>query len=200
MSSSRRHILWILLTAAVIFFTHLGATALWDEDEPWYASCAREMYQRGDWVVPRFNGELFPEKPPLMFWTMIAGFEIFGVNELGARFFSAVFGMATALMAYYLGRLLFTPRVGLWAGLITASTIVFAVSARAATVDAALTCVTTGALLCFVILLRRNKDLGFRVQDSVAQFAICNLQLPICNPPLPAAGSCWSWSSWSSCS
>ena len=72
-------------------------------DEALYASCAREMFQRGDWVVPWFNGHMFPEKPVLMFWTMMAGFESFGVNELGARFFSAVLGVATALSAFPLG-------------------------------------------------------------------------------------------------
>ncbi len=87
------------------------------------------MLQRGDWVVPWFNGQMFVEKPPLMFWTMMAGFEVFGVNEWGARFFSAVMGLATALMVFHLGRLLFNARVGLWAGLATASTIVFTVSA-----------------------------------------------------------------------
>jgi len=94
--------------------------------------------QRGDWVVPMFNGHVFPEKPPLMFWTMMAGFQLFGVSELGARFFSAVFGVATVLLTYHLGRKLFNDRVGFGGGLITASSIMFTVSARAATVDAAL--------------------------------------------------------------
>ena len=108
------------------------------------------MHQRGDLVVPWFNGRMFPEKPPLMFWTMIAGFELFGVNELGARFFSAVLGVATALLAFQLGRLLFNVRVGFWTGLITATTIIFTISARAATVDCELTFLTTAAMLLFV--------------------------------------------------
>ena len=149
-----RYQLWIVAAAGVIFFTNLGGAALWDMDEALYASAAREMFQRGDWVVPWFNGQMFPEKPPLMFWTMMAGFELFGVNELGARFFSAVLGVATALAAFHLGRILFSARVGLWAGLITASTIIFTVSARAATVDSALTLVTTAAFLLFVIARR----------------------------------------------
>ncbi len=146
----------IVATACTIFFLpSLGWTGLWDMDEALYASCAREMFQRGDWVVPWFNGQLFPEKPPLMFWTMIGGFELFGVNEFGARFFSAVMGVGTALIAFHLGRLLFSARVGFWAGLITCSTIVFTVSARAATVDSALTFVTALAMLFFVLGLKR---------------------------------------------
>ena len=156
MRENAKYQLWIVAAAAVIFFTNLGATGLWDMDEALYTTCAREMFQRGDWVVPWFNGLMFPEKPPLMFWTMMAGFELFGVNEFGARFFSAVFGIATALAAFHLGRILCSARVGLWTGLITASTIIFTVSARAATVDSALTLTTTLAFLLFAIARRRS--------------------------------------------
>src|SRR3989304_5785520 len=165
MSLHLRYQLWIAAAAGIIFFTYLGAASLWDEDETLYASCAREMLQRGDWVVPMFNGKLFPDKPPLMFWLMMAGFELFGVNEFGARFFSAVLGVGTALLTYHLGRLLFNPSVGLWAGLITASSIIFTVSARAATVDSALVFVSTLALLCFVAAIRVQGS-GFREQKT----------------------------------
>ena len=146
------------------------------------------MFQRNDWVVPMFNGHMFPEKPPLMFWLMIAGFEIFGQSEFAVRFFSAVLGVGTALLTYHLGRLLFSPRVGLWAGLIAASSIIFTVSARAATVDSALVFVSTLAMLCFVAALR-SQGSAFRVQHSelgndgpeiARQSAICNLQIPCC--------------------
>ena len=105
---ARAYQLVIVAAACAIFLPNLGRTGLWDMDEALYASVAREMFQRGNWVVPWFNGQLFPEKPPLMFWTMMGGFELFGVNEFGARFFSAVMGVGTALIAFHLGRLLFS--------------------------------------------------------------------------------------------
>jgi len=144
------HCFWIVVAASVICFTNLGRPALWDEDEPLYASCAREMCQRGDWVVPYYNGEMFPDKPPLMFWTMMLGYQLFGVTELGARFFSAVFAVVTAVVTYQLGRRLFCAEVGFWAGLIVPSSLIFTVSARAATVDSALTLATLLALSGFV--------------------------------------------------
>jgi 4-amino-4-deoxy-L-arabinose transferase-like glycosyltransferase len=150
-----QHQFWIVAAAGVVFFTNLGATRLWDLDEPLYASCAREMLDQGDWVVPRYNGDIFYDKPPLMFWLMMGGFEMFGVNEFGARFWSAVLGVATALVAYHIGRLLFRAEVGFWAGLCTATTLIYTVSARAATVDCALTFVTSLAMLAFVIGYRR---------------------------------------------
>ena len=164
MSRLVRYQFWIAAAASVIFFTNLGGAALFDMDEALYSTCAREMLDRGNLIVPWFNGEMFPEKPPLMFWTMMGGFELFGVNELGARFFSAVMGVGTALVAFHLGRILFSPRVGLWTGLITASTIIFTVSARAATVDSALTFFTALAFLMFV--MGWEKGSGFRVQGA----------------------------------
>jgi 4-amino-4-deoxy-L-arabinose transferase-like glycosyltransferase len=154
MGQQVRYQFWIVVAAMVICFTNLGGPALWDMDEALYSSCAREMFQRGDWVVPWFNGHMFPEKPVLMFWTMMGGFELFGVNEFGARFFSAVLGVATALSAFHLGRIVANARVGFWTGLITASTIIFTISARAATVDSALTFVTTTAFLLLAIARR----------------------------------------------
>jgi 4-amino-4-deoxy-L-arabinose transferase-like glycosyltransferase len=165
MRESVRYQLWIAAAAGVIFFTNLGSTGLWDMDEALYTSCAREMHERGDLVEPRFNDRMFPEKPPLMFWTMIAGFELCGVNEWGARLLSAVFGVATALAAFHIGRILFNARVGLWTGLITASTIIFTISARAATADSGLTLVTTVALLMFVM---GRKGPGVRGQGAGA--------------------------------
>lgn len=140
----------IVAAAGLVFFTNLGAAALWDDDEPYYAACAREMLDRSDWVVPMFNGRLFPDKPPLMYWTMIGGFKLFGIHEFGARFGAALCGVATALGTYALGRRLFTAEVGLWGGLIVASTLIFTVSARAATVDSTLALLSVGAMLAFV--------------------------------------------------
>ena len=189
MSQMVRYQLWVAAAAAVIFFTNLGATALFDMDEALYATCAREMLDRGNWVVPWFNGTMFPEKPPLMFWTMIGGFELFGVNEWGTRFFSAVMGVGTALVAFHLGRILFNLRVGLWAGLITASTIIFTISARAATVDSALTFFTALAFLMFVI--GWEKGSGVRDQGPgvvIPKSRLSNPQSRIPNPfPLPYA-------------
>ena len=143
------HQAWIVLAAAVIFFTNLGVTALWDEDAPLYGACAREMIERGDWVVPVYNGQMFPEKPPLVYWSIMSGFKMFGVNEFGARFWSALLAIGTALVTYHLGRRLFRAEVGLWAGLAVVSCLLLTVSARAATVDSALVFVTMLALALF---------------------------------------------------
>jgi len=94
--------LWLLLgLSIVLLFPGLGETPLWIYDEVRNAECAREMYERGDWIVPTFNGGLRTLKPPLHYYFMFGGFKIFGVTEWGARFFSAVFGVLTLLITYF---------------------------------------------------------------------------------------------------
>jgi len=152
MSKITTHCLVIALVSVFVFFTNLGATRLWDDDETIYASCAREMLARGDWVVPYYNGQVFFDKPPLVYWSIMAGFGLFGQTEFAARFFSAVLGVATCLLTYFFARRLFGGSAGLWAGLVAASTIVFTVSARAATIDMALTFFTTAAMYMFALV------------------------------------------------
>ena len=151
MTSQRVYPLLIAVIATVVLFSCLGSTHLWDEDEGYFASAAAEMYARGDWIVPYFNGEMFGHKPPWMYWMMMTGFSLFGVNELAARFFSAVFGVATALLTYQLGRRLFNPRVGFYAGLIMPTCIMFSVVSRAATPDVFLVFFAALSLYIFAV-------------------------------------------------
>ena len=138
-----------MLAAGVICFVNLGVTGLWDLDEALYTSIAREMSVRGDWVVPTFNAGVFYDKPPLMFWLMMGSFRFLGESEFSARLPAAILAIGTALATYHLARRLFSAEVGFWAGLATTSNIIFTVSARAATVDSALTFVTTLAMALF---------------------------------------------------
>ncbi len=152
-----RHQTWIVLLGVFVFFLNLGSASLFDMDEALYGACAREMAERGDWVVPWFNGQMFPDKPPLMFWMMIFCTKIFGATEFALRVHSAVFAIGTALVTYHLGRLLFGSLVGFWAGLIVSTSIIFTVSARAATVDSALTFAIALAMLIVVWAGRINQ-------------------------------------------
>jgi 4-amino-4-deoxy-L-arabinose transferase-like glycosyltransferase len=143
---------WLLLAAVgcVLFLTNLGATRLWDVDEAIFSQASVEMLDRGDWVTPYFNGELFAHKPPVMYWCQIAAYKVFGTTEFAARLFSALFSIGTLIVTYELGRALFNQRAGLWAGIALGSCVNFALIARAATPDAYLTFFCTLALLVHV--------------------------------------------------
>jgi len=102
MENNQQKYFWLLFgLSIVLLFPGLGKTPLWIYDEVRNAECAREMYERGDWVVPTFNGGLRTLKPPLHYYFMFGGFKIFGITEWGARFFSAVFGLLTIFITYF---------------------------------------------------------------------------------------------------
>ncbi len=140
----------ILVLSGVVFFTNLGTPRLWDRDEPRNAGCAAEMLQRGDWVVPVFNAELRVHKPVLLYWFMMSAYSVFGVNEFGARFWSALLAVGTTLMTYSIGKRLFDRQVGFWSALVLSTTLMFTVAARAATPDSVLIFFTTLATMIYV--------------------------------------------------
>ena len=55
------------------FVSFIGiSNELWTPDEPRDAAIGRAMWESGDWIVPRLNGEPFLEKPPLYWWAQSA--------------------------------------------------------------------------------------------------------------------------------
>lgn len=160
MARTSLHLLLLTGVTSLVMFINLGGPQLWDRDEPRNAACAREMLERDDWVVPTFNAELRVLKPALKYWLMIAAYKMFGINEFAARFFSAVFALATVWVTYFLGRRLFNARAGLWSALILATSLLFAVAGHAAKADAPLTFFSALALLVFAYSAFRPAEAG----------------------------------------
>lgn len=142
----------------LILWSGLGGSRLWDQDEGYYASVAGEMNSRGDWLVPTFNQELFAHKPPLMYWGMLIGFNLFGVNEFSARFVSAFFGSGMVLLTFCLGRMLFGRLTGWIGALVLLSSVMFTVVARSATADAHLGFFVLLAITLWVEQARKSQS------------------------------------------
>lgn len=56
------------------------------------AETAREMLASGDWVVPRYNGELRLQKPPLPYWITAGSYQLLGVSAFSTRLPAVLFG------------------------------------------------------------------------------------------------------------
>ena len=83
---SRAFALACILAIALMYFWGLGSLPLPDPDEGMYAEITREMLARGDRIVPRFNGMVYVEKPPLVYWLTVATYAVAGSSEFSARF------------------------------------------------------------------------------------------------------------------
>lgn len=107
---------WIIGALAAFFFLpFLGGVHLFDWDEINFAECSREMILRGEYFRPEINFQPFWEKPPLFMWLQSLSMHIFGVNEYAARFPNAICGIATFIIIYHIGKMLYDKAFGwLW--------------------------------------------------------------------------------------
>ncbi len=151
------HVL-LLLLCAVLYVPFLGGSVLWDYDEGYFGAIAKEMFEKGEWIVPTFSDRELGDKPILIFWGMLVSFSIFGVSEFAVRFPSVLWGTGTVLLTYHLARRLFQERtIGLRAAFILATMLLFVVETRGTTCDGAMICWITAALTVYVYGCR-----GFR--------------------------------------
>lgn len=138
---------WLLLICGTLFFFRLGAARVWDVDEAIFSQTAWEMMDRGDYVVPQFNGRVLPDKPAFTYWAMIGAYKLLGPTEFAARFWSAVAGVGTVVLTYRMGSKLLNRSAGMWAGVVLGTSFNFSVIARAATPDSLLVFFSTLSLL-----------------------------------------------------
>jgi len=83
----------VLLITLTIFSNCLFVstrTTLWDRDEPRYARAAVEMAESGNYLLPTFNGQIWFDKPPLLYWLMSLPIRLKGPTELACRFFGVL--------------------------------------------------------------------------------------------------------------
>ena len=109
----------ISVALAIFLMTLMPTTMFWDRDEAFYARAAVEMIQSGNWILPTYNDDIFPDKPPLIYWLMAVFMHVFGQNEFAARFVSAPATAGSAFLIFLIGSRLFDRRAGLcWSRII----------------------------------------------------------------------------------
>jgi 4-amino-4-deoxy-L-arabinose transferase-like glycosyltransferase len=91
----------LVLVGYFAFIHNLGAIGLIDETEPKFAEAARQMLVRNDWITPYFNEETRFDKPPLVYWLMAIGYQLFGVNEWAVRLPSALSALGLMGLLFY---------------------------------------------------------------------------------------------------
>jgi 4-amino-4-deoxy-L-arabinose transferase-like glycosyltransferase len=103
------------------------------------------MVETGDWIVPRYEGRPFFDKPVLSYWLMAAAMKGLGTTPGAARLVPVLASVGVLLAVAWLGALLFDRRTGLVGALVLATTLAFLSFARVAMSDMLLTLWTTTA-------------------------------------------------------
>ena len=99
----------MIAIVGLVYFSRLGALPVVGEEGRW-ARGAVQMLESGDWIVPRQQGQVFPERPPMSSWAM-AGVGWFRgeVDVVAIRLPSVLAILATATLIYAYSRLALTP-------------------------------------------------------------------------------------------
>lgn len=148
----------LVVLCAAIFFYGLGKLPFIGPDEPRYVQVAREMFISGDWVTPKLGGIKWFEKPALTYWLSAAGYNLFGENEFGARFFIAVVATLGVLLVFWFGKRIRSARFGYLSAAALATCGMWPGFARAATFDLPLSVAMTLALASFFIWEQREEN------------------------------------------
>jgi 4-amino-4-deoxy-L-arabinose transferase-like glycosyltransferase len=110
--------LWLAIYAAGMF-----TPPLLDDVDTIHAEAAREMLLRHDWVTMYTNGVRYLEKAPLMYWSLAASYELFGISDWSTRLPLMLCVLALVLGTYRLGCYALGERGGFYSGLALVTSI-----------------------------------------------------------------------------
>jgi 4-amino-4-deoxy-L-arabinose transferase-like glycosyltransferase len=122
--------------------------------EIYFVDAARGMVESGDYLVPRYRGEPFFDKPALTYWLMAGAFRVFGFHLSAARLVPVASALVVLLATAWLGRLLFDRRTGTLSALVLATTLLFLSFSRVAMSDMLLTAWSTLAVALGLLAFR----------------------------------------------
>jgi len=111
----------LVVLIMMIYAARLGRQPIVGEESRW-ATGAREMLTTGDWIVPRQQGQVFPERPPMTMWGMaVAGWLRGDVDPIAIRLPSVLAVLLTSLLVYFYARTLTSQFTALVAALVYAT-------------------------------------------------------------------------------
>jgi dolichol-phosphate mannosyltransferase len=93
----------LTVMAALLFFSRLGCP-LQEPEEPRYAEIARQMWQANEFVVPLLHGQPYYDKPPLLYWLIMASYSLFDVHDWSARLVSCAAAFCTVIVTFFWGK------------------------------------------------------------------------------------------------
>lgn len=157
LSSGTQNLRLILLVLAVLLlFPGLFQGGLSGYDDALYAHEGKQMARYGNWGTIQFNGSPNFEYPPLFVWLEAISIKTLGASDFAAKFPSAILGLGTILLVYFLAQLISANAfVALYSAGILMTTQYFVKASTHAMTDVPFTFFFTLALLLYLKGLRQ---------------------------------------------
>lgn len=157
---STRHALLVILIAlaALLHVATIGSGDLYSQTEGQYAGAAREMVEAHQWLLPTNDGAPRLQKPPLLYWLIIASVKLFGINAAAARLPVALAVVASAALIFLIGEKLTDYWRGFIAGLIYLSFCGTFLLARIVMPEPVVSAFIAGAIFCGICGYQRRRN------------------------------------------
>lgn len=134
-------VLFAFFYCIILAVIGLDSRSLLPVDETRYASVAWEMFSQKQWILPTLNFEPYHHKPPLLFWTIMGLWSVFGVSENVALIVPFLFALAVVLMTGRMAAAFFPtqPQISQHSILILLGTLIFPIYSNMLMFDLLLT-------------------------------------------------------------
>lgn len=163
----------VVMVAALLFFARLR-TPLLEPEEARYAEVPRQMLAADSWLVPVLHGQLYVQKPPLLYWLVMGSYRLFGVHDWAARLVACAAAFAAVLVAYGWARGVAGSRAAFAGALVLCLSARFVYVGRMLTIDGLLcACIVAG----WACAHRALRDGTLRRGWWLASAAVCGLGL-----------------------
>ena len=146
-----KRFLLLVPIAALLYTANIWGYSIYILDEAKNATCASEMYDYSNYIVPYFNAELRTDKPPLHYYFMSLAYAAFGTNEFAARLFSGIFGLLTLIITYFATLRLLDKDSAFYAALVLAASLQLVVQFHLAVPDPYLIFFVSATLFSFLL-------------------------------------------------
>jgi dolichol-phosphate mannosyltransferase len=137
----------LVVMAALLFFSRLRSPLL-EPEEARYAEIPRQMLSEGRFIMPVYHGEPYLQKPPLLYWLIMASYRVFGIHDWAARLVPCTAAFATVVVVYFWGRRTIGCQPALMAALVLLLSGRFVYMGRMVSMDSVLTLWIVAAWAC----------------------------------------------------
>jgi len=163
----------LLIALIVLVSTFALFGGIMEPDSALYASIAKNMVLRNDWVNIYVRGLDWLDKPHLTFWLAAASFKIFGINAFAYKLPSFLSGLLGAWYLYKLSRSIYSEKTGLISALIFLSALHILISTFDVRAEVYITTFTLAAIYHYY----RAHQSTFRHILAGSFFAACAIMI-----------------------
>jgi 4-amino-4-deoxy-L-arabinose transferase-like glycosyltransferase len=95
--------LWLILAVALLWTCNIPK----EIDFERYMSISEYIFTHKEYLLLHFDGHIYTDKPPLMFWLIAAGWKVFGMHVWWPYLVLCLFSGASVFMTYQIAEILY---------------------------------------------------------------------------------------------